>query len=119
MTRNYCVMAAALGLIAARTRMPAADEILITANGWTATATPGQGRLTIARDGLGTLLRNVRLGLRGAPAFNDWMAERVEGNRLSIKTDQPRTGWMLQLAPDALIVSSTSSDGLLALPSHS
>ena len=113
MTRNYYIMAAALALIAARTRMQAADAISIAANGWTVTAAPGQGRLIIARDGLGTLMRNVRLGLRGAPAFNGWSAERIEGNRLSIKTDQPRTGWMLQLAPDALIVSSTSNDGFL------
>jgi hypothetical protein len=113
MTRNYYVMAAALALIAARTRIQASDTILIAANGWTVTAALGQGRLNIARDGLGTLMRNVRIGLHGAPAFNDWKAERVEGNRLSIKTDQPRTGWTLELASYALIVSSTSSDGLL------
>jgi hypothetical protein len=113
MTRQYCVIAAVLALMAGRARGQAADGISIAANGWTVTATPGKGRLIVARDGLGTLMRDVRLGLRGAPAFNDWKAERIEGNRLSIKTDLPRTGWMLELAPDALIVSSTSNEGVL------
>lgn len=58
-------------------------------------------------------MRNVRIGLRGAAAFTNWTAERKEGDRLSIKTPQPRTGWMLELASHSLIVSSTSNDGLL------
>ena len=74
---------------------------------------PRQGRLTIARDGLGILMRNARLGLRDAPSFSGWTAERGESNRLNIKTDQPRTGWVLELGLDALIVSSTSNDGVL------
>jgi len=113
MIRSYYVIAVTLALVAASTRMQAGDAISIAANGWTVTATPGQGRLTIAREGLGTLMRNVRLGLRGAPAFSGWSAERLEGGRLSIKTVRPRTGWMLQLAPDAFIISGTSSDGIL------
>ena len=113
MPQNHYVMAAALALVAAAAPVQAADEILIAANGWTVSGTPAEGRLIIAKNGLGTLMRNVRLGLRGAPAFHQWTAERIEDNRLRIKTDQPRTGWMLQLAPDGLIVSCTSSSGLL------
>ena len=113
MIRSYCIMAGALALVAAETRIPAADAISIAANGWTVTAMPEQGRLVVAREGLGTVMRNVRLGLRGAPRFARWSAERIDKDRLGMRTAQPRTGWMLELAPDALIISSTSSDGLL------
>ena len=110
MTRHFYIAAVAVAFIATA---HAADQISISANGWTITAVPGQGQLTITRDGLGILMRNGRLGLRGAPAFSGWTAERKEGNRLSIKTNQPPTGWEFELAPGALIVSSTSNDGVL------
>ena len=112
MSRHFYFVAAAMACLAARPARTA-NEISISANGWTITADPGQGRLTIARDGLGILMRNARLGLRDAPSFSGWTAERGESNRLNIKTDQPRTGWVLELGLDALIVSSTSNDGVL------
>jgi len=90
-----------------------AEQVSLAANGWTVTAEPGQGRLTVSRDGLGTVMRNVRLALAGAPPLGGWTAEKKDGERLSIRTAQPRTAWVLELAPDALIVSSTSYDGVL------
>lgn len=71
MIKCFCSVAAAVGLIANSTSAQAADQVSISANGWTVTAEPGQGRLTVARDGLGILMRNVRLGLLGAAAFSD------------------------------------------------
>ncbi|HLN01703.1 MAG TPA: alpha-galactosidase [Bryobacteraceae bacterium] len=112
MTRPFYLVAAAVAFIAS-TPARTADQVSMSANGWTITADPGQGRLTIARDELGILMRDVRLGLRGARAFSEWTAEKKEGNRLSIKTDQPRTGWRLELTPEALIVSSTANDSVL------
>lgn len=113
MSLNYPLLAAVLVLSVDPLVARAADEFTTTANGWTITTTPAEGRLTITRDGLGTLMRNVRLALRGAPAFTEWTAGTDQGNRLNIRTSQPRTGWRFELAPDALIVSTTSPDGIL------
>src|SRR5580692_11444248 len=101
MSRHFYFVAAAMACLAT-TPARTANEISVSANGWTITADPGQGWLTIARDGLGILMRNARLGLRDAPSFSGWTAERGGSNRLNIKTDQPRTGWMLELGLDAL-----------------
>ncbi len=110
MKNSFFLLAAALAATCSAAQ--AADQISISANGWTVTAEPGQGRLSVARDGLGVLLRDVRLGLRGAPAAGDWTADK-KGDRLNIRIAQPRTGWTFELAPNALIVSSTSNDAVL------
>jgi len=113
MPRNYSFLATMVALSVGSVVARAADEFTTTANGWTIVSDPAEGRLTITRDGLGTLMRNVHIGLRGAPPFTAWTAGTDEGNRLNIRTREPRTGWRFELAPDALIISSTSPDGIL------
>jgi len=103
----------AVALTATLAAATAADQVSMSANGWTLVAEPGQGRLSVTKDGLGVVMRDVRLGLKGAPAFSQWTAEKKETNRLSIKTTRPAVGWMFELLPDALIVSSTSNEGVL------
>jgi len=105
------VATAAMVLAAAETNVQAAEQL--QANGWTLTAEPEQGRLTIAREGLGIVLRNARIGLGEAHMFASWTARKSGAGRLEIKTNQPRTGWMVELAPNALIISSTSGDGVV------
>jgi hypothetical protein len=90
--------------------------VTVSSNGWTVTADEGQGALTVSRDGLGTVLNEVRLNLQGERVLirlKNWSAEKLGENRISIRSSEPRTAWVLELSPEALRISSTSSEGFL------
>jgi hypothetical protein len=92
-------------------------QVTVSSNGWTVTAEPSQGVLSVSRDGLGAILNQVRLNLQGEHGLTrlkNWSAEKQGENRLSLRTSEPRTAWELELGPEALRISCTSVEGVLS-----
>ena len=93
------------------------NPVSITSNGWTVTADVGQAVLTIKSDKLGTVLQDVRLNLQRDETLHplkNWVVEKKGLNQLSIRTQEPRTGWLFELRPDLLKVSNTSTEAILS-----
>jgi len=93
-----------------------AAPVTQSSNGWKVTADGEHGVLTVSRAGLGTVLNEVCLNLEGEHGptrLKSWSAEKLGENRISIRSSQPRTAWVLELTPEALRISTTSSEGLL------
>jgi len=96
----------------------AASDAPVTqsSNGWTVTADGEHGVLAVGRDGLGTILDEVHLNLQdehGLRRLTTWSAERQGEDRISIRSSEPRTAWVLELSLEALRISTTSSEALL------
>lgn len=94
----------------------AENLVTVTSEGWSVTLDEQQGTLSISQEGLGTLLTDVEVNLRGERALNrltNWSVERKGQNQISIRTARPPTGWLIELAPYTLKISSTSTDGVL------
>jgi hypothetical protein len=90
----------------------AAEPVTLTSDGWTITADSAQATLSISHEKLGTVMKDVRLNLkgeRGLQALEGWSVEKSRANELSIHTAQPRTGWTIEASPNALRISSTVS----------
>ena len=93
-----------------------AAPVTQSSNGWTVTADGEQGVLAVSRDGLGTILNEVHLNLQdehGLRRLKNWSAEKQGEDRISIRSSEPRTAWVLELSLEALRISTTSSEGLL------
>jgi hypothetical protein len=93
-----------------------ARTVTITSAGWTISADEALAQLTISTDTLGVVLQNVRLNFRstdGPASASEWTAEVIGQNQLSIKTRDSRMVWILELHPNELRISSTSSDSVL------
>jgi hypothetical protein len=87
----------------------------VSLDGWTVVANPSAGLLTVTHEGLGTLMKNVRLQLRSASGLRlakDWQVVR-QLRQLSIQTAEPRTTWLLEPGPSTLTISSTSASAVL------
>ena len=109
----------ALAEIGMTTRVAAAIEtesaVSISAAGWTVEVNPVHSVLRVAHERLGTVMRDVQLSLsRGHDALilRNWSMHRT-ANRIHITTTDPRTAWVLELTPDVLVISSTSSGAAL------
>jgi hypothetical protein len=103
-----------LGLISAWAQ--AGHPVSLTHDGWTVTADTSRSALTVSHDKLGTVLEDVQLKLkRGGDLYplRGWTAREVGPNQLSIRTDSPRTAWLVDLSPNTLKVSSTSGQAFL------
>ena len=72
--------------------------------------------LTVTHEKLGVVMRDVHLRLRdgqGQHGLNGWTVEQSGPNQLSLRTAQPRTGWVIELRPNVLKFSSTASGAML------
>ena len=93
------------------------NSVSMTSNGWTLTANSGRAVLTIRVDKLGTVLADVRLGLKsgkGLRPLKRWTVEKKGPNQLAIQTQEPRTNWLFDLYPQYLKISSTTTEGFLS-----
>ena len=107
------------GLLLAAAALPAqsSSPVTVAAEGWTVTADPQHQFLTVSHDKLGVLMRDVRLQLRdpqGLHPLTGWTAQQSGPKQLSLRTTQPKTGWVIELRPNVLKFSSTADDALLA-----
>ena len=100
------------------------NPISLASDGWTVTADGEQGVFSIAQDTLGTVIKDARFNLKGEhglrPLKNWSVYKEVQPrlleqarHQLSIRTVQPQTGWLIELAPNSLKISSTEADGVL------
>jgi len=94
----------------------AGTPVTVSSEGWTVTADGDQGVLSLSRENLGTILKEVRLNLRGQGGLRrlmGWSVEKKGENGLSIRTSEPRTAWELELGAEVLKISSTTAQGVL------
>jgi len=94
----------------------AGTPVTVSSEGWTVTGDGQQGVISISYENLGTVLKNVRLNLRGQDGLQQlkgWSVGKVGEKGLSIHTAEPRTVWAIKLGPEALTISTTTAEGVL------
>lgn len=92
------------------------NPLSVSSDGWTVVAEAETGVLTISREGLGTVLKDVRVNLRGPQGLQQlkgWSVGKVGENELSLRTTEPHTAWTVKLGPEALTISTTTAEGVL------
>jgi len=92
------------------------NPVSVASDGWTVTADGEQAVLTITHDSLGTVMKDARLNLQGEHGLRplkNWSVEKQGQHQLSIRTAQPPTGWLIELGPNILRISSTSTGAVL------
>ena len=92
------------------------ESVTAVAGGWTITADGARGVLDVAHDTLGTLMRDLRLNLQESHALRhlkNWSVERKGEQQLLIRTAEPRSAWLFDLAPNALKISCSLTDAVL------
>ena len=85
--------------------------VSVTAEGWTVTADPQRASFSVSHEGMGTLLSDATLNVRdahGTHRLSGWTADREGKNQLTLRSVQPRLGWVIELRQDLLKISSTS-----------
>ena len=94
----------------------AGNPLTVSSEGWTVTGDGQQGVISVTYENLGTVLKDVRLNLRGQHGLQQlkgWSVGKVGEKGLSIHTAEPRTVWAIKLGPEALTISTTTAEGVL------
>ncbi len=104
------------------------NPIEIAGEGWVVSFQEAQHTLSISHETLGAVLTDVRLNLRSERGLNpltNWSVEKTETDlsvvkhdpkhrtQISIRTAKPATAWLIELLPNTLKISSTSTDAVL------
>jgi hypothetical protein len=114
--RRLLPLVISISLIAVVASAKAEKLVTVSSDGWSVTLNEEQHTLNVSHETLGTVLTDVRLnqrGLSGPNRLTNWSVETKGRNQLSIRTARPPTAWLIELAPNALKISSTSTDGVL------
>jgi hypothetical protein len=114
--RALFFVAATLIAAGAASAAQAPNQLSIAGEGWTVNADGTRGVLSITYDKLGTVMQDVRLAVQnghGLTRLSGWSAGKDGERRLMLRTDNPRTGWIFELRPNALQISSTSTSAVL------
>jgi hypothetical protein len=85
-------------------------------NGWTVTASPELGTLSVSRESLGLVLQDVRLNLqgeRGLLPLSGWSVVKSSRSLLTIHTVHPIAAWTFEISSNCLKISSTLTDAVL------
>jgi hypothetical protein len=92
------------------------SRVTLAAAGWTISADPESGTLHMTHEQLGELMRQVRLHAReakGPRPLTNWTVERRAPNQLFVKTIKPQAGWLFELRPNLLKISTTLHDAVI------
>lgn len=92
------------------------DTVALSSSGWTITANPELGVLSLAHDSLGLVMKEIRLNLKskhGLIPLKGWTAEKNREGQLTIRTVQPGPTWIFEMNQNNVIISCTSSDMVL------
>jgi hypothetical protein len=113
--RTNCLVA--LCIIAVSSAPPVfANEVTFSSFGWTITVdTEGTG-LSFRHERLGVVLDKVDLNVAVNGQFvrpKSWQVKANGDNRLVIKTLDPKTAWNIDIAENAVRISSTSDNAML------
>jgi hypothetical protein len=85
--------------------------VSLSAAGWTVTANPDRGVFSVSQEVLGPLLLDASFEVRdskGAHTVSHWTAEPSGPTQLTLRSSEWRVGWVIELRPDVIVVSSTS-----------
>lgn len=112
------VLIATMWLLLALTPVCGQTEHLVTVanNGWTVTVDTENSALTVSRNNLGTVLKDVQLNLGSGQRLRSpkgWSVEKKGDREITILTSEPRTVWVLELDPQALNISTTTAEGVV------
>jgi hypothetical protein len=105
-----------ISLIALAGAAKADNLVTVTSEGWSVSLDEEQRTFSISHENLGTVLKDVRLNLRGERGLNplkNWSVEKKGQNQLSLRTVKPTTAWLIELGSNTLKISSTSTDAVL------
>lgn len=94
----------------------AGTPVTVSSEGWTVSGDGQQGVISISYENLGTVLKDVRLNLRGERGLSplkNWSVEQKGPNQLSIRSAKPPMGWLIELSPATLKISSTTAEAAL------
>jgi len=114
--RRFFSLMISISLIAAAGAAKAENLVTVSSEGWSVTLDEEKHNLSISHETLGTVLTDVGVNLRGERGLNpltNWSVEKKGQDQLSIRTAKPTTGWLIELGPNTLKISSTSTDAVL------
>ena len=109
MGRLFFIAVATLVLIVGCTAK-AEVPVAVSDQGWTITASPELGTLSVSQERLGLVLQNVRLNLqgeRGLSHLSGWSVLKSSQSSLTIHTVHPIAAWIVEIGSDCLKISST------------
>jgi hypothetical protein len=92
------------------------SQVSVAHNGWTIVADGERGVVSISYDGLGIVMKDLQLQLRGDDGLTllkDWSVEKQGDRQLTIRTSQPPTAWSFDLGPNTLKISSTATNAVV------
>jgi hypothetical protein len=114
--RKLFPLTALISLIALEGTGKANGPLAVASEGWSVSLDEEQHTLSISHEILGAVLTDVRFNLingRGLQTLTNWSVEKNSETQVSIRTAKPATAWSINLSPNTLKISSTSSDGVL------
>ncbi len=94
----------------------AGNPVKVTHEGWTVTADGEQNVLSIEHDSLGAVMKDIRLNLPGERhllPLKNWSVEKKGQQQLSMRTVEPRTGWLFELGKNELKIFCTLTTAVL------
>lgn len=100
------------------------QPVTVSSAGWSVSLDEARSTMSISHETLGALLTDVRLNLRnehGLRPLANWSVEKLEDwsphekgpAQISIRTTNPATAWLIELRPNRLKISGTSTDAVL------
>lgn len=114
--RRYLPLVIGFALLAISSPAKADKSATLTSDGWTVSVDQEQQTLRISHAGMGVVLDQVRMnvrGKRGLAPLENWSVMTKGRNQLSIRTLAPHSSWLIKPGPTALEISSTSADAVL------
>jgi hypothetical protein len=85
-------------------------------HGWTVSASPELGTLSVSREDLGLVLKDVRLNLQGEHGLlplSGWSVAKRSRSLLTIHTVHPIAAWTFEVSSNFLKISSTLTGAIL------
>ncbi len=110
------VIAVATLLLIVASAAKAEVPLAISSQGWTITASPELGTLSVSQERLGPVLQNVRLSVQGEHSLSpltEWSVAKSSQSLLTIRTVHPIAAWTFEIRPDYLKISSTLANAVL------
>lgn len=115
MGRLFFIAFATLVLIVGCTAK-AEVPVAVSDQGWTITASPELGTLSVSQERLGLVLQNVRLNLqgeRGLSHLTGWSVLKSSQSSLTLHTVHPIGAWTFEIGSDGLKISNTFTSAVL------
>jgi hypothetical protein len=116
MGRLFFIAVATLVLIVGCTAK-AEVPVAVSDQGWTITASPELGTLSVSQERLGLVVQNVRLNLqgeRGLSHLTGWSVLKSSQSSLTLHTVHPIGAWTFEIGSDGLKISNTFTRAVLS-----